>query len=467
MKRFFSAGRWLWSVLALAFVIRVAVFLAAWWNANDYAVFHAKDTATYLQPAAELLATGRFTAGSQSELMRTPGYPLLLTLSLAVGHVELVTILLQIVLSCLTCWLVYVLARQLFGNERTALCAAFLFSLEPLSILHSCLLLSDTLFVFLLAAALTGLVRYCQQRRFSALLLAALALAAAIYTRPVGYFLPLGLTLLLFAWALAKKDRRLLQHAAVFCLLAMSLVGLWQVRNRLATGYAGFSTTTEIVLYFYHGGAVQARQQGVPFYQVVEQLGYYDPEIYFRLHPEQQAWTPEQRYAYLRSEGFKTLRQAPATAAQVYGQGVVVMLLDPGVIEYLKLFRHYQKSERLLNVLARQGLLAALRQTIVENPRLVFWGLLLGALLGSFYLLSMVGLNGVLLRAHLPLLLLLGTCFYFIAVSGGIVAVGRFRAPVMPFLSVFAGQGLALLLARAQTKRAGRNQAGLAPPADV
>ena len=455
------------SVLALAFVVRISVFAAALWCAKDYAVFYAKDTGTYLQPATELLATGNFATNGVAEIMRTPGYPLLLAVGLKLGHVELVTIFLQIILSCLTCYLVYSLTKQVFEHERTALYAALLFSLEPLSILYSCLLLSDTLFVFLIAASLNSLIRAYQQNRFGHWLLAALALVGAVYTRPVGYFLPPGLVLVLMTWAIVKKERKLLLNTAVFCLLTMGLIGLWQVRNTRATGYTGFSTTSEIVLYFYHSGAVKAQQQGVPFYEVVEQLGYYDSELYFRHHPEQQTWTAGQRYAYLRGEGFKTLLQTPKLYAQIYGRGILVMLLDPGVIEYLKLFRQYRKSDRVLNVIAKQGVLAAIQHVISENPGLIFFGGLLGLFLLGFYLLSLAGLSSATLRTSLPLVLLLCTCFYFIAVSGGIVAVSRFRAPMMPFISVFAGQGLIVLSAWRRVRNSGLSNIGLALNADT
>ena len=247
----------------------------------------------------------------------------------------------------------------------------------------------------------------------------------------------------------------------------MGLIGLWQVRNTLVTGYAGFSTTSEIVLYFYHSGAVKAQQQGMPFYEVVEQLGYYDSDVYFRNHPEQQTWTAGQRYAYLRGEGFKTLLQTPGLYTQIYGRGILVMMLDPGVVEYLKLFRQYRKSDRVINVIAKQGVMAAIQRVIGENPNLIFLGGLLGLLLLGFYLLSLAGLSSATLRTSLPLVLLLCTCFYFIAVSGGIVAVSRFRAPLMPFISVFAAQGLIVLSAWRRAKKSGLNHFSPALNADA
>ena len=443
------------AVLLLAFVLRLSVFVAALGWAKDYSVFYSKDSATYLQPAAELLATGTFSTNGVPEIMRTPGYPLLLTVGIKLGHVEWVTIFLQILLSCLTCYLVYSLARQIFSDSRAALYAAFLCSIEPLSVLYSCLLLSDTLFVFLITATLNSLLRACQQGQFRHWLYAAVALAAAVYTRPVGYFLPLVITVLFFIWAIVKRNRKLFVQSAVFCLLTMSMPGLWQVRNMLMTGYTGFSTTSEIVLYFYHAGAVKAQQESTPFYQVVEQLGYYDSSIYFRNHPDQQSWTPSQHYAYLRAEGFKTLAQAPILYSQVYARGILVMLFDPGVIEYLKLFKQYQKSGRLLNVMAKQGMIGAIQQAITNNPQVILWGGGLAVMLLSLYALSMIGLHGASPRSNLSINLLLSVCFYFIATSGGIVAVSRFRFPIMPCLCIFAGQGIFILLRWRQRKKLG------------
>ncbi|MFN7927560.1 MAG: glycosyltransferase family 39 protein [Blastocatellia bacterium] len=449
-------------ILACAFALRVGVFAAALWCAKDYTIFYAKDSATYLLPATALLTTGTFSTEQRTEIMRTPGYPLLLLPGIKLGHVELITILLQILLSCGTCYLVYATARHVFQEERSAIFAALLFSLEPLSILHSVLLLSDTLFVFFVVAALNRLLCAWQEGHWANWVGAALALAGAVYTRPVGYFLPLVLTLVLMVWASVKRERKTLFRAAAFGLLTMSLLIAWQVRNWLATGYAGFSTTSELVLYFYHSGAVKAQQQGLPFYEVVEQLGYYDSAVYFRQHPDQQTWTPGRRYAYLRSEGLRTLQQSPGISAQLYTRGILVMLLDPGVVEYLRLFQQYRKSDRVMNVMAKQGMLAAAQRVIGENPKLIFFGGLLGGGLLGFYLLSWIGLGRVSLRTNFPLLILLSVGFYFIAVSGGLIAVSRFRLPLMPLLSIFAGQGISRCWDWAKRKNLGRNRTDFA-----
>jgi hypothetical protein len=50
------------------------------------------------------------------------------------------------------------------------------------------------------------------------------------------------------------------------------------------------------------------------------------------------------------------------------------------------------------------------------------------------------------LHARLPraaLLWLAGAALYFVLLSGGVQAVGRYRMPVMPILCLLAGAGLA------------------------
>jgi Gpi18-like mannosyltransferase len=65
------------------------------------------------------------------------------TAGLLMGRLQLVTIVLQILLSCFTAYLVYRTAGLMFESERIALVAALLYSLDPLSILFSSLLSTE------------------------------------------------------------------------------------------------------------------------------------------------------------------------------------------------------------------------------------------------------------------------------------------------------------------------------------
>jgi 4-amino-4-deoxy-L-arabinose transferase-like glycosyltransferase len=173
-------------VLFLAFMLRSALALAVWLLLQDATAFYAKDTGSYLQPAIELATAGSFTTYGTPELFRTPGYPLLLSVAVWFGQVEIITIALQILLGCGTVYLVFRIANELFADPRSATWSALSFSLEPLSLLSSNWLLSDALFTTLLAAALYCLIHFINNRNAIRLWLAALLFAAAVYVRPIG-----------------------------------------------------------------------------------------------------------------------------------------------------------------------------------------------------------------------------------------------------------------------------------------
>ncbi len=119
-----SAGPGSWrplaAVLGLALILRLGLLALVLVRSPKLEATHAADTHTYLQPACSLLASRDFVRQGVPELVRTPGYPLLLTLGVALGHVELVTVLLQIALSLATVWLVHRLALLVGASRRAA-----------------------------------------------------------------------------------------------------------------------------------------------------------------------------------------------------------------------------------------------------------------------------------------------------------------------------------------------------------
>ncbi len=194
----------IWRVLGLALFLRVLLPTSAYFYTRDSTIFYTGDSAQYIVPARELVAHHRFFSDGSSEariwnspvapapdIIRTPGYPLLLTVGLLVGRLALTTIALQILLSCFTVYMVYQTADLLFENKRIALIAAMLYAIEPLAVLFSSLLSTETMFTAILVVGLYYLVRYLRRQSRTDLLASAGALAASVYVRPVGYFLPL------------------------------------------------------------------------------------------------------------------------------------------------------------------------------------------------------------------------------------------------------------------------------------
>ena len=426
-------------IILLAFLLRSAIFGAAYVSLRDTRAFYAKDTWSYLQPAIEWWTVGSFTAHGEPELFRTPGYPVLLGIGIKLGQIEFVTIALQILLSCVTTYFVFRLAKELFGDERTAVWSALLYSVEPLSLITCSWLLSETLFATLLVAALHFLLVFARQRKRFPLIIAASFFVAAAYVRPIGYFLPLILTVVMLLWSAMRSEWGLVKPSLGFCLISFALLGLWQVRNYRQAGYAGFSVAMPYNLYFHQVAALKANAQQRPFYDVLDELGFYDREKYLQAHPEQRNWPLAQRYEFMQREGLKATWRAPLTAAQIYVRGLAIALFDPGATEYLRLFQAYPRSGRLMNTVVSDGIIAMLKNVLTQQPFLFALSAIFGLWLLVNYALALWGLKGQPLS--LPLLLLLTTGLYQLALAGGTLAAGRFRMPVMIVVCILAGQG--------------------------
>ena len=148
MRKSFSINYPLWTILIVAFLLRSALPLSAWLLNHDPNVFFSSDTKGYICPAESLITNGTFSCEGRPEILRTPGYPLLLFPGLLLGRFEAFTIGLQIIFNVVTVLLVYKTSLVVFDNHKAALLASVLYAIEPLSITYCCYLLTETLFTF-------------------------------------------------------------------------------------------------------------------------------------------------------------------------------------------------------------------------------------------------------------------------------------------------------------------------------
>jgi Dolichyl-phosphate-mannose-protein mannosyltransferase len=359
------------------------------------------------------------------------------------GHLESVTIALQILVSCFTVYMVYLTAHILFEGERMALIAATLYAIEPLSILFTSLLASETLFTAVVMVGVYYLVRYLKQQSLEDLLASGGALAALVYVRPVGYFLPVIIAAGLAAWAVvaSQQDKqRLIVHTIVFVIVSLGLTGLWQIRNKAETDYSGSSAIASDNMYFVLAASVLAAEQHAPYYSMRDRLGYQNTRVYLRDHPEQKTWSVARRINYLNRAAEHILVGSSLTYAWIYVDGILRGTFDPGSTEFLRFFDLYPKEGGLLTVEVDKGRIATIEALYANS--LLFWSTATMLLVLLIYLSSAcITLCGwvMLDSSILAVSLIMG---YYMAIAGGPGDWGRFRHPVMPIICVLAGYGL-------------------------
>jgi len=442
-------------VLGVALLLRIFLPLAGYFYTPDVTIFHDPDTDTYIAPARELIANQRFFSYGTPEIARTPGYPLSLTPGLLFHRLEATTIILQIALSCFTVYMVYLIAQLLFKREQVSVTAATLYAIEPLSIFYSSQILTETLFTTLGTVWLYFLLRYLKNGLLRHLLISGVILAASVYVRPIGYFLPILIAagLGIYAFANGQHDTlRLVTHSAIFLVMTMGLIIPWQLRNRAETGYSGFSSLAPLNMYFYLANSVLAAQQHVPFFEMRHRLGYNDvrqdqvgylnEDTYLARHPEQKSWAIAQRLSYIDHEAVHILLMNPWTYARMHVLGIVHTIVDPGATNFLIFFRLYRLGGGFFGGLQDRGMVKTVSEAIVKNP-LIFWSnaLLLPMELAylSFACIALFSRRVRLDPAVLTAFLILS---YYIAIPGASQAQARFREPAMPMISVLAGYGL-------------------------
>jgi hypothetical protein len=303
--------------------------------------------------------------------------------------------------------------------------------------------LTETLFTFLIVAFFGFLAAYFRHKQaLSTLILAAVSLSCSVYVRPISYYLPFLVSLVLLAVLLVRyKKLKYLLHVVTFLFISVGLVAVWQVRNKIETGYSGFSAISDVNLYFYQAAAVRAKREDIPYLDMRHRMGYTDSELYFAEHPEQRLWSDAQRYVFMGQEGSRTILRHPGTYAAIHLNGIVRILFDPGSVDYLKIFGLYPASGGILGKVADQGLVSVVIGLLKSNP-LVFWTqLALFVLLAAYYLLALLGLFGRSCPNVWARVALVAVIAYFVAISGGPHSYSRFRHPAMPFLCVLAGCG--------------------------
>ena len=436
-------NRQLLSIILIALFLRALYPIAIWLVRFDLTAFWQPDTLSYLLPAQNLLKymTGVsdnvhvFVGIFNPELVRTPGYPLFLIPGVAAGRVELVTVILQVLLSTATVYLVYRIALLIFESGKIAIVSAVLYSIEPLSINYTAYLLTETFFTFTLCLSVSWLIRWMKDEHISSLIFGTIAMAITVYIRPISLYLPVLLTFFFFAWSLCSQKKRLLLQVSIFLVASISFIAPWNLRNYLTTGYNSFSAITSINLYFYHAAALNAAKSDIPFDE-------YKKDIEAEFNQKHHGWqdvNQAESFNIMTEQGKDTILTNPWLFIKLNFWGMVKTALGPGIAVWWK----------TLWPDAPVGLGAIINPFVTrpnESPRnAVQYAYVLTEGLALFQLLfyySMALYTIFIMRAEhfWPVMLLLTVMLYLIMVPS-ILGVSRMRHPVMPMLAILAGAG--------------------------
>ena len=403
--------------VGLALLLRVLTFASAHSTKPEYPM--APDSFEYDRLARTLLADGRFddpTPGVQTS--RTPGYPILLAgIYKLAGPFPVAVVVVQIVLSAGTVLMVHLLARQLW-SPATGLIAGLLLACDAPSISAGHRLLTETLFTFLLVAAVMAVLYRSNSEsppsRGSLVLFGSL-LALSALTRPIGILL-FGPAVLWIVWrgrSTNSPPGGTIRAIGYALLPWVGLVGGWQIRNGLATERVEVSYGPAKFLLLGRGADIVAQRDGISAPEARARIlqTLREAEINSRV-------SMKDLYA---SEAWALIRAHPALFLKTQWRWLPELMLGTGAA----------------------GLIEALRPAhpLVTLALFTFCALhLLAVYAGALTSLLLAARSGPSSQtAALALLALL--LVYFVVLSTGPQTYSRFRVPMMPLLIVCAAGG--------------------------
>jgi Dolichyl-phosphate-mannose-protein mannosyltransferase len=214
--------RWFVGLLAVGVVLRVWITLT--WKPAFVGYY---DAAAYARAARD----GVFT-----DLFRPAGYPVFLRIVHAVSDRVLAVTALQHLLGIATALILYVAVRQVTSARWAALIAPAVILLDGFEVLIEHAVLSDSLFILLVAAALLTTVQ-APRHGLAYALLPGLLIAAASTVRTIGLFL-VPIFLLALVW---PRPREGLRRAVLAGVAVAVILGGYLHLQKHAVGATGFS----------------------------------------------------------------------------------------------------------------------------------------------------------------------------------------------------------------------------------
>ncbi len=229
--------------LNIVYVVAVQLF-----SGSAGFISHSDAEYFYFSSARNLVEHGVFSVAVYPpyipDAYHTPLYSLFVAIFLYVKLPLIIVMFAQSFLAAGSALIAYKMGTQLIGSGAVAVIAALLVSIEPMSVYWAGLLMSDTLFGFLLALAMFLMMR---SRPYTS----AFVLGLAALTRPIAlYFAPIYLCLFVYQmYTERKKVSAIVQESFLIGIIFVLTISPWLVRNIIVFGQFSMTSASWYQLY--------------------------------------------------------------------------------------------------------------------------------------------------------------------------------------------------------------------------
>lgn len=340
----------------------------------------------------------------------------------------------QILLTLLTCFLIYNISGFIFGPSSAVF--AFVFSaLNVGFITFSNFILTETILTFLLTYFLYLFVLFLHKRSLYYLFISGLILGGSIFIKPAAIYFIFPVLLLILFFNSGKKVKALLLFAASFYLPVVS----YSVFNKISFGHFSVSTLANENLYFYFFPKVLACKNNTTIKFETEQL----QTMLTGSKLDRQSWDDIKQYFT------DTLKKDPILFAKVWGKNVFKTFVGLYSTNLKVLINNNLRGGDISFFKTRGTALERINKYIISGIDHIYikiiayyevvWSVLR-------YLLLLLGLIFLIKKRDFKYLFLFAFYIFYFAMITGHDGCARFRMMFEPAIIILAAQGFYMVI---------------------
>jgi len=430
------------SILVFAFLIRIAYFFAI--LINNPEGFYVYDSNGYWNIAYNLKKYGIFSQSIdipiEPDYYRTPLYPFFILLAESIQVETIPIIILQIILGVATCYYTYKLAQIIFKTTFISCIAAFIMAIDVPNIVMNNLVMTETLFTFLLIITIYYYVTYFQNQKTKTLIICSLLCGLLMLCRPISFFIPFFLAAFILY---TLRNQKLKAFASTILLFSITFITIspWLIRNKITFDHYFLSVIREHDMQNYQAATIYSELNNISLAEAQSKLRWKTYNTFGK-----EAQTKPYEYArYIEDDALEIMFSNPK------------ILLKHHVIQFVHFFikpcRSYIDIQlgnwgQGYDIVPKN--ISTFDYLFTHNSELtiliVFFQLFLST---CSYIMAVVGFFYFKKEKQLfYFLLLAGIIFCFANLTLPHVTESRFRVPVVPYISIIGASGIYLLKER-------------------
>ena len=460
-------------VLALSLAISAVIFAAIFRGypeyLRDYRQTDNPDALHYVLLGRNVILKGFYSRCEvppfAPDMFRTPMYPLFAGgLDVWAGAAGIYVV--QAIIHAVTCCLVFVVARRHFGTTAGWF-AGLLLATDLMLAISNFEAMSEPLFNFFTVLVAYFLLVNTQPdegkaRRFWRLVLGGLSLSAAVFTRPAGqYLLAIYAVCLLIVGIRERKISRAIRDVVLLTFVTVIPLSFWVARNYLLFSVPKLTYVSNMNLTYYVSVGAYQVEFGVPA-KVAQEMVQHEfglPPLVLAHNEWLSGMTVAELDAALDAAWRKALFKYPRSLALASVKAVVKASVSHNVGVLARMTGREWKAPGMGDLVRlRPEAFSRLLDNGTPLAMVFVWQLIHIAVTLLF---AFVGLA---LSVKLPknrgatlVLAAIIAYFYATVMLFGPEAYCRCRSPILPFLYILSGSGLAALWRRVRNADCSEN----------